>query len=152
MSPDVHTPDRLSLAAHGARPRSGEGTRIPTCAEGAARRRAEPYTDGQYHDSGGGVPGYVEFPEIGKAVTRHPLRHAYVPEDAAVSPGSEYDLTGQGEAIRIVGSATSANFITYSFDHLCLRYLALLVHFRYPGQAAIIEIDAQFCTTLHNNP
>src|ERR1035438_9144660 len=84
MSPDVHTPDRLSLAAHGARPRSGEGTRIPTCAEGAARRRAEPYTDGQYHDSGGGVPGYVEFPEIGKAVTRHPLRHAYVPEDAGL--------------------------------------------------------------------
>src|ERR1035438_6637716 len=82
MSPDVHTPDRLSLAAHGARPRSGEGTRIPTCAEGAARRRAEPYTDGQYHDSGGGVPGYVEFPDIGNAVTRHPLRHAYVPEDA----------------------------------------------------------------------
>src|ERR1039458_6460368 len=122
-------------------------------------------------------------------------------EVAAVSPGSEYDLTGQGEAIRIrrqrhfselhnllirsfiftllgfarwrsppsapapnttlpgrvkpsafVGSATSANFITYSFDHLYLRYLALLVHFRYPGQAAIIEIDAQFCTTLHNNP
>lgn len=28
---------------------------------------------------------------------------------AAVSPGSEYNLTGQGEAIRIVGSATSAN-------------------------------------------
>src|ERR1035441_10791379 len=86
MSPDVYTPDRLSLVAHGARPRSGEVTRIPTCAEGAARRRAEPYTDGQYHDSGGGVPGYVEFPEIGKAVTRHPLRHAYVPEDAGLLP------------------------------------------------------------------
>jgi putative ABC transport system permease protein len=28
---------------------------------------------------------------------------------AAVSPGSEYNLTGQGEAIRIVGSAASAN-------------------------------------------
>ena len=28
---------------------------------------------------------------------------------AAVSPGSEYNLTGEGEAIRIVGSATSAN-------------------------------------------
>src|ERR1035438_2039438 len=41
MSPDVYTPDRLSLAAHGARPRSGGGTRIPPCAEGAARRRAE---------------------------------------------------------------------------------------------------------------
>ena len=81
-----------------------------------------------------------------------PLPYHRTMEDAAVSPGSEYDLTGQGEAIRIVGSATSANFITYSFDHLCLRYLALLVHFRYPGQAAIIEIDAQFCTTLHNNP
>src|ERR1017187_4214020 len=84
MSPDVHTPDRLSLAAPGARPRSGEGTRIPTCAEGAARRRAEPYTDGQYHDSGGGVPGYVEFSKIGKVVTRHPLRRAYVPADAGL--------------------------------------------------------------------
>jgi len=30
---------------------------------------------------------------------------------AAVSPGSEYNLTGQGEAIRIVGSATSANAV-----------------------------------------
>jgi predicted permease len=28
---------------------------------------------------------------------------------AAVSPGSEFNLTGEGEAIRIVGSATSAN-------------------------------------------
>jgi putative ABC transport system permease protein len=28
---------------------------------------------------------------------------------AAVSPGSEYNLTGQGEAIRLAGSATSAN-------------------------------------------
>jgi hypothetical protein len=28
---------------------------------------------------------------------------------SAVSPGSEYNLTGQGEAIRIVGRATSAN-------------------------------------------
>ena len=28
---------------------------------------------------------------------------------AAVSPGSEYNLTGEGDAIRIVGSATSAN-------------------------------------------
>src|ERR1039457_577103 len=42
MSPDVYTPDSLSLAAHGARPRSGGGTRIPPCAEGAARRRGEP--------------------------------------------------------------------------------------------------------------
>ena len=90
------------------------------------------------------------FTQVNTLLVR-PLPYHRTMEVAAVSPGSEYDLTGQGEAIRIVGSATSANFITYSFDHLCLRYLALLVHFRYPGQAAIIEIDAQFCTTLHNN-
>jgi predicted permease len=31
---------------------------------------------------------------------------------AAVGPGSEYNLTGQGEAIRIVGSTTSANALS----------------------------------------
>jgi len=36
-------------------------------------------------------------------------QHTRTMDVAAVSPGSEYNLTGQGEAIRIVGSAASAN-------------------------------------------
>ncbi|HEY7303485.1 MAG TPA: ABC transporter permease [Bryobacteraceae bacterium] len=39
-------------------------------------------------------------------------QHARTMDVAAVSPGSEFNLTGQGEAIRVVGSYASANFFS----------------------------------------